>query len=196
MHRRQVAALLFALVLSIALSASLRGQQATESVNVMPVWMPCDPGADPNCKNDPRWVDAWKYGDIFLQRQVEGSVAPSSLNPNRLLTAFIDYSAVDTFGDTGLGDTVASLWTRFVGTLARLVHPSRGIDVGDKDEEGGRRPKAFAGSEAWIRLTWSTNGGATGTPFFMPGAPWDTSAAGMTAPYYQVATASSDPIVV
>jgi hypothetical protein len=194
MTRRQVAAPLLGLVLSVALSATLRGQQATENVNVMPVWMPCDPGADPNCHNDPRWADAWKYGDIFLQRQVEGSVAPSSLNPNRLLTAFIDYSAVDVSSDAGMGGTLASLWTRFVGTLARLVHPSRGIDIGEKEE--GRQPKAFAGSEAWIRLTWSTNGGATGTPFFMPGAPWDTSVAGSTAPYYPVATASSDPVVV
>jgi HYR domain len=194
---RRCAGPLLGLVFSIALSATLRGQQATENVNVMPVWMPCDPGADTNCHSDPRWADAWKYGDIFLQRQVEGSVAPSSLNPNRVLTGFIDYSAVDTFSDTGLGDTVASLWTRFVGTLARLFHPSRGIDVGEmEDEEGHGQPKAFAGSDAWIRLTWSTNGGATGTPFFMPGAPWDTSAAGASAPYYGVATASSDPVVV
>src|SRR5262249_18512256 len=130
----------------------------------------------------------------FLQRQVEGSLAPSSLNPNRLLTAFIDYSAVDTFSDVGLGDTVASIWTRFVGALARLIHPRRGADSGDEEEE--RRPKAFAGSEAWIRLTWSTNGGATGTPFFMPGAPWDSSPAGLTAPFSQLATAASDPVVV
>ena len=194
MNRRYAAGPLLGLVLSLALTATLRGQQATENINVMPVWMPCDPGADPTCSSDPRWNDAWKYGDIFLQRQVEGSVAPSSVNPNRLLTAFIDYSAVDTFGDVGLGDTVASLWARFTGTLARLVHPHRGIDI--VEEEGQRRPKAFAGSEAWIRLTWSTNGGATGTPFFMPGAPWDTSVAGITAPYYGVATASSDPVVV
>jgi hypothetical protein len=194
MNRRYAAGPLLGLALSLVLSGTLRAQQATENINVMPVWMPCDPGADPNCSSDPRWADAWKYGDIFLQRQVEGSVAPSSMNPNRLLTAFIDYSAVDTFSDTGLGDTVASLWGRFMGTLARLVHPHRGVDI--VEEEEGRRPKAYAGSEAWIRLTWSTNGGATGTPFFMPGAPWDTSVAGVSAPYYGVATAASDPIVV
>ncbi|HET6956270.1 MAG TPA: HYR domain-containing protein, partial [Vicinamibacterales bacterium] len=111
-------------------------------------------------------------------------------------TAFIDYSAVDSFSDVGLGDTVASNgWTRLIGTLARLMHLPRRGETGDNEEEE-RRPKAWAGSDAWIRLTWSTNGGATGTPFFMPGAPWDASPAGLTAPYSQVATASSDPVVV
>ena len=190
--RRTICAILIAIGMSMAIHA----QQVSESVNVMPVWMPCDPGADPNCRNDPRWADAWRYGDIFLQRQVEGSLAPSSLNPNRILTAFIDYSAVDSFSDVGLGDTVASNgWTRLLGTLARLMHLPRRSGTGD-DEEEERRPKAWAGSDAWIRLTWSTNGGATGTPFFMPGAPWDASAAGLTAPYSQAATASSDPVVV
>ncbi|HEY2149600.1 MAG TPA: hypothetical protein VGH34_02260, partial [Vicinamibacterales bacterium] len=189
--RRTLYAALIALTMSIAIDA----QQVTESVNVMPVWTPCDPGADPNCRNDPRWADAWRFGDIFLQRQVEGSLAPSSLNPNRILTAFIDYSAVDSFSDVGLGDTVASNgWTRVLGALARLIHLPRRQETGDDEEE--RRPKAWAGSDAWIRLTWSTNGGATGTPFFMPGAPWDASPAGLTAPYSQVATASSDPVVV
>ncbi|HET6956224.1 MAG TPA: hypothetical protein VFI56_06570, partial [Vicinamibacterales bacterium] len=78
------------ILIAIGMSMAINAQQVTESVNVMPVWMPCDPGADPNCRNDPRWADAWRYGDIFLQRQVEGSLAPSSLNPNRILTAFID----------------------------------------------------------------------------------------------------------
>ncbi len=91
----------------------------------MPVWVPCDLAADPACASDPRWADAWRYGDIFLQRQVEGSLAPSSLNPNRILTGFIDYSAVDTFSDTGLGDTVAQNgWTRLVGVLRKSVPPA------------------------------------------------------------------------
>ena len=181
--------------LMLVVSAAVRAQQISESVNVMPVWTPCDPASGPACQSDPRWSDAWRFGDIFLQRQVEPSLAPSSLNPNRLLTAFIDYSAVDTFSDVGLGDTVAAnnLWTRLTGTLAKLLRlqPRRG-----DDEENERRPKAWAGTEAWIRLTWSTNGGATGTPFFVPGAPWDLSPAGVAAPYSQVATASSDPVVV
>src|SRR5262249_1079945 len=104
MSRRWVAAFVFVFVFSAAAHA----QQVSESVNVMPVWTPCDLAADPACASDPRWADAWRFGDIFLQRQVEGSLAPSSLNPNRILTAFIDYSAVDTFSDVGLGDTVAA----------------------------------------------------------------------------------------
>ncbi len=152
--------------------------------------------SDPACASDPRWADAWRYGDIFLQRQVEASLAPSSLNPNRILTGFVDYSAVDTFSDTGLGDTVAqNVWTRVVGVFAKLFRlPQRA--GGSSEEEEERRPKAYAGSDAWIRLTWSTNGGATSTPFFMPGAPWDASPAGQSAPYYQAANASSDPVVV
>jgi len=85
--------------LMLVVSAAVGAQQVSESVNVMPVWTPCDPASGPACQNDPRWSDAWRFGDIFLQRQVEPSLAPSSLNPNRLLTAFIDYSAVDTFSD-------------------------------------------------------------------------------------------------
>jgi hypothetical protein len=190
MIRRSMVVLFF---LAVPLATTFNAQQVTESVNVMPVWMPCDPGTEPNCQSDPRWSDAWRYGDIFLQRQVEGSLAPSSLNPNRLLTAFIDYSAVDTFSDVGLGDTVAAnLWTRLVGTLAKLIRLPRQTNTSDEED----RPKSWAGSDAWIRLTWSTNGGATGTPFFMPGAPWDASPAGLTAPYSQVATAASDPVVV
>jgi hypothetical protein len=180
----------------LSVSATAAAQQAGESVNVMPVWVPCDLSADPACASDPRWADAWRYGDIFLQRQVEASLAPSSLNPNRILTGFVDYSAVDTFSDTGLGDTVAqNVWTRVVGVFAKLFRlPQRAS--GSSEEEEERRPKAYAGSDAWIRLTWSTNGGATSTPFFMPGAPWDASPAGQSAAYYQTANASSDPVVV
>jgi len=180
---------------ALALSTVVRGQQVGEGVNVMPVWMPCDPVSEPSCKNDPRWSDAWRFGDIFLQRQVEPTLAPSSLNPNRLLTAFIDYSAVDTFSDVGLGDTVASnFWTRLTGALAKLLRLPQ--HTGDADEEHEKRPKGWAGTEAWIRLTWSTNGGVTGTPFFVPGAPWDSTPAGVAAPYSQVATATSDPVLV
>src|SRR5262245_26678218 len=157
-----------AIGVALALTSVVRGQQVSESVNVMPVWMPCDPASGPNCQNDPRWSDAWRFGDIFLQRQVEPTIAPSSLNPNRLLTAFIDYSAVDTFSDISLGDTVASnFWTRLTGVLAKLLRlPQR---TADADEEQEKRPKGWAGTEAWIRLTWSTNGGTTSTPFFVPG---------------------------
>lgn len=182
-----------ALLVACSLSAIAQAQQVGESVNVMPVWTPCDP-ASPNCQSDPRWADAWRYGDIFLQRQVEASVAPSSLNPSRILTGFIDYSAVDTFSDTGLGDTVAAnLWDRLTSALAKLLRMPRRRDADDEDD---RRPKAYAGAEAWIRLSWSTNGGATSTPFFVPGGPWDLSPAGLTAPYSQIANAASDPVVV
>ena len=131
---------------------------------------------------------------LSFSARSKASIAPSSLNPNRLLTAFIDYSAVDTFSDVGLGETVATNSGRdWSGTLAnccgcRTAPPTT-------TEEGGP-PEAWAGSDAWIRLTWSTNGGATGTPFFVPGAPWDSSPAGLAAPYSQVATAASDPVVV
>jgi hypothetical protein len=184
-----------AVVLAGAMSTAVAAQQAAESVNVMPVWVPCDLATDAGCASDPRWADAWRFGDIFLQRQVEGGLAPSSLNPNRILNAFIDYSAVESFSDQGLGDTVAQhVWTRVAEVLAKIFHLPRRSGSADDEEED--RPKGYAASEAWIRLTWSTNGGATSTPFFMPGSPWDTSPAGQTAPYYQAANASSDPVVV
>ncbi len=71
-----------------------------------------------------------------------------------------------------------------------------------REEAERREPKSAAQSpggstgEAWIRLIWSTNGGATGTPFFMPGAPWDTSPAASTAPFYLRATGATDPVAV
>src|SRR5438876_6839565 len=131
-------------VLAVALHVVVGAQQISEGRNVMPVWMPCDPnGGTPEqqmaCRSDSRWATAWKYGDIFLQRQVECSLAPSTVNANHLLAGCIDYSSVElpadnppTVGSTGL--------SRFVGLLARMVRRPR---------EPAPLPKAYAGSEAW-----------------------------------------------
>src|SRR4051794_33727215 len=87
-------ALFASLVLALALHVVVGAQQVSEGRNVMPVWMPCNP-ADAQCQTDPRWATAWKYGDIFLQRQVECSLAPSTANANHLLAGCIDYSGVE-----------------------------------------------------------------------------------------------------
>ncbi len=177
-----------ALVLLGLLSPAF-GQQVSESVNVMPVWVPCDLATDPDCASHPDWQNAWRYGDIFLQRQVEPSLAVSSRNPDHLLTAFIDYSAVEVADDQGLGETVAANWWGRVGQwLARLLWRSPAASE--------PRSLALGTGEAWIRLSWSVNGGATSTPFFLPGAPWDGSNAGRQAEFYQRATGASDPVVV
>src|SRR5262249_60868017 len=97
-----IRALGVSLVLAVSIHVGVRAQQVSGGINVLPVWMPCDP-ADPACASNPGWANAWKYGDAPLQRQVEPTVATSTLNSEHVLTGVIDYGAVEVPNDTGLG---------------------------------------------------------------------------------------------
>ena len=54
------------ILIAIAISINIDAQQVTKCANVMPVWMPRNYGADPNCANGTRWVDAWRYGEANI----------------------------------------------------------------------------------------------------------------------------------
>ena len=54
------------ILIAIAISINIDAQQFTKCVNVMPVWMPCDCAADPNCANHARWADAWRYREANI----------------------------------------------------------------------------------------------------------------------------------
>ena len=98
----QMKRLLFTLFLSVLTAATpVFAQQAGDNVNVLPVVPPVDANGDGE-PDDPNW---WKLGDGYLQRQVEPTIAASTLNPDHLLAFFNDYRAVDAVeGDVGLGE--------------------------------------------------------------------------------------------
>ena len=54
------------ILIAIEISINIDAQQFTKCVNVMPVWMPCDCAADPNCANHARWADAWRYREANI----------------------------------------------------------------------------------------------------------------------------------
>jgi len=92
----------FAIVFFLATPAI--AQQAGDNVNVLPVVLPVDVVPPFDEPDDPNW---WKLGDGYLQRQVEPTIAASTLNPDHLLAFFNDYRAVDVVeGDVGLGEGV------------------------------------------------------------------------------------------
>jgi hypothetical protein len=95
----------------------VQAQQAGSNVGVLPVVIvPADPAA-------------YLKGDLFLQRQLEPSIAVSTRNPLTLVSFFNDYRAVDVATDTGVGEGTPEkagwtllAWTRPLAKFfARLV---------------------------------------------------------------------------
>ncbi len=79
-------------------------------------------GSDPARKLPTDW---WLLGDGYLQRQVEPTIAASTLNPDHLLAFFNDYRAIDAAeGDVGLGEGEVAAIEAAV-KLAKLVSPRR-----------------------------------------------------------------------
>jgi hypothetical protein len=136
--------------------------------------------------DDDEW---WKFGDGFLQRQVEATIGASTLNPDHLIAFFNDYRAVDTVeGDVGLGETeAASMALAAAKTLMALVGgpmlPTVDLPV-----------SMFASAEAWIGGGLSKDGGFTWSGFFLPGAPFDTSEFSKSMPISGL-EAATDPVL-
>jgi streptogramin lyase len=110
----------------------------------------------------------WPYGDPFLERQDEPSLAVSTRNPLHLLAGANDYRTVD------------------------LNLPE--LDVG----EGTTAPATCATppctGEPWVGLYMSIDGGARWQSTLLPGYPQDTSAQGTSSPIH-VFTTAADPVI-
>ncbi len=93
---------IFVLMVLILAPPPAIAQQAGENINVLPVVLPEDANGDPV-------ADWFLKGDGFLQRQLEPTIAASTLNPDHLIAFFVDYRAVDISDDIGLGETEAMI---------------------------------------------------------------------------------------
>lgn len=175
--------ILTALIALLTIVTPALAQQAGTNVNVLPV-VPASSG-------DPDW---YLKGDGYLQRQVEPTIAASTVNPDHLLAFFNDYRAVDTpTGDIGLGEgeiTSAAL------KLAQILLPP---DLGFSLPDGELVPPMNA-AEAWIGGSRSYDGGYTWSGFYLPGAPAnfytasDPPTFSTQAPVYGL-DASTDPVL-
>lgn len=167
---RFAAAGLAAVIFASTLLVTLTAQQVGENINVLPV-----SGTDPI------------RGDVYLQRQVEPSLAVSTRNPQHMIAFFNDYRAVDVPGDIGIGESVARRMLNGVrAVLARLI--------GRPAPHEGEMPEEAAAAEAWIGMSRSYDGGLTWSGSFLPGFGKDSSPASLSSPVYGM-DAASDPVV-
>ncbi len=179
-------ALGLAVILACAAHAVTTAQQAGSNVNVLPVFVETVAVDPEEAKRE-----ALVRGDLFLQRQVEPSIAVSTRNPDHLLAAFNDYRAVDFVpDDIGLGERSASaggpggLFARLFGWLApRFGRPApSGL------------PEGAAVAEAWIGLSQSATAGVRWSGWLLPGSPVDTSAVSLLSPVHGL-EAATDPVL-
>jgi streptogramin lyase len=109
----------------------------------------------------------WPYGDPFLERQDEPSLAVSTRNPLHLLGGANDYRTVD------------------------LNLPE--LDVGESAAQATCANPPCTG-EPWVGLYMSIDGGARWQSTLLPGYPQDTSMQGKNSPLYGFTTAA-DPVL-
>ncbi len=164
------------IVCTLALAGTAYAQQAGENINVLPVV--------------PQNVTDWEIkGDGYLQRQVEPTIAASTLNPDHLLAFFNDYRAVDIDDDTYVGEEqfqVASLAINAAEFMLAGIIPRLGIPVIE--------PPPVAAAEAWVGMSRSYDGGLTWAGGFLPGADFDTSTASLASPVWGL-EAATDPVL-
>ncbi len=173
----------FALFLNTLVGA----QQAGDNVNVLPVVPPVDGDGFPV----PDW---YLKGDGYLQRQVEPTIAASTLNQDHLLAFFNDYRAVDQVaGDVGLGEGNVAVAALKIVSL--FMPPALGSNLPRL-----QLVPPMNAAEAWIGGARSTNGGYSWSGFYVPGAPaefYDDQAPPMfsqDAPIYGM-EAATDPVL-
>jgi len=182
--------ILIALAIAFILNTPVAAQQAGVNIPVLPVVTPSEAPED--------W---WTLGDGFLQRQVEPTIAASTLNPDHLLAFFNDYRAIDAAeGDVGLGEGELAT-TLGALTLARLLLPPPATSILPHIPFFEMPPTAA--TEAWIGGSRSYDGGLTWSGFYVPGASWadpddpNTSdpLVSQQAPIYGM-EAATDPVLV
>jgi len=161
-----------ALAATFALVAGVGAQQAGQNVPVLPV---IQPGV----------ADAHLKGDLYMQRQLEPTLAVSTRNPNHLIAFFNDYRAVDIPSDTGVGGGMFARVGTLVKTMwAKLLGRPTGRPA---------LPHAAAAAEAWVGMSQSDDGGLTWRGGFVPGSPFDNSPASLASPVKGL-EAASDPV--
>ena len=162
--------------LAIVLASPVIAQQAGENINVLPVV--------------PQSVPNWAIkGDGYLQRQVEPTIAASTLNPDHLLAFFNDYRAVDAPDDSYIGEDqfeVASLALNVAEFMLAGLIPLPEIPFIESPP--------IAAAEAWVGMSRSYDGGLTWAGGFLPGADFDGSDASLASPVYGL-EAATDPVL-
>ena len=186
--RRVLFAALVALSISTSLSLITYAQSAGPNINVLPIVLP------PTNATPSQVFDAALVGDLFLQRQLEPTVAASTRNPLHLLAFFNDYRGVDIQNDTGLGEANAGTFTlawRYVQKFfARLI----GKPSPPKSKAELPAMAAANVGTAWIGGSRSYDGGQTWSGMFLPGAPFDNSPASNLSPVKGLST-GTDPVL-
>ena len=95
-------------------------------------------------------------GDMFRQRQNEGVIGISSVNPSHMMAAYNDYRTVDFADDPGVG--TPSPAQSFVARVWNLLRaPWRRERERELEGEGGEAEEADA-AQAWIGLSFTDNG--------------------------------------
>ena len=150
----------------------LFAQTVSPNVPVLPLYSNPDDG------------DAYLKGDLYLQRQVEPTIAVSTRNPDHLITFFNDYRAVDIPDDEGLPGTLS---------IALRLHPATEMLAQLLDEVVPRLMPPVAAAEAWVGMSRSYDGGLTWLGGMLPGGPFDGSPASLASPVYG-REAATDPV--
>jgi Concanavalin A-like lectin/glucanases superfamily/VHL beta domain len=119
----------------------------------------------------------WPYGDPFLERQNEASLAVSTRNPLHLLAGANDYRTVD------------------LGTLPES-EPGEANTCPAATAPGTPPPPCLfpKTAEPWVGQYISIDGGARWQSTLLPGYPQDTSTVGTSSPAHGFTTAA-DPVL-
>ena len=136
---------------------------------------------------DPLDPDAEIKTDMFLQRQNEPAIAPSSVNPDHLIAAANDYRTIDVGEDFGLGESNES----FLAIVVRTLRAGLTRLVG---WPGVVPSKPAATPEAWMGVYRSCNRAQSWVGGLVPGSPRDLSPASLASPLRGL-TAASDPVL-
>ena len=129
-------------------------------------------------------------GDMFRQRQNEGVIFPSSVNPSHMMAAYNDYRTVDFAADTGVGTPspgqsfVAKLWHRLRAPWTQASWRER--ELRDLEVKRGKADAA----QAWIGLSFTDNGIDWYTGL-LPGHPADFTSGSPLSGFQ----AASDPVL-
>src|SRR6266542_3027396 len=90
-------ALMTAVMLAVGLNFLVSAQEVRTNVNVLPIYI----------SNPPDPLDFYR-GDLYIQRQLEPTIAISTRNPNNLAAFYVDYRTVNFGQDVNVGEEAIS----------------------------------------------------------------------------------------
>jgi hypothetical protein len=160
------------LALGLITAGPLFAQTVSPNVPVLPLY------------NDANDLNAYLKGDLYLQRQVEPTIAVSTRNPDHLISFFNDYRAVDIPDPEGIPGTLS---------IALRLHPATEMLAQLIDQVMPRLMPPVAAAEAWVGMSRSYDGGQTWLGGMLPGGPFDGSPASLASPVYG-RQAATDPV--